>query len=354
MKKIVAPLVSANEDIARIVEILIKNNQHCKKGQIVFVLETSKSSLEVEAEEEGYICSVCKVGDEIKAGDVLALISDNKIQKKDLEQFLEKKTQDNSSDNKITITKKAQLIINSNKINYKEIKTRGIIKEEDVLKFLEQKENYSKKNNDEYEKLEKIMKMNLPSPGEIDFEEIGKLKKSLLSIQSIYQNKWNRTVPSLEALFDRWVSAKQYSNDGKTNISHLAYIIANVKIGKNTFIGPFTLLDGGGGLEIGDNTSIAAGVQIYSHDNISRALSGHKANTVFSKTKIGNNCFIGPNAVITRGVTIGDHCFVGANSTITFDIEPYTAVSGNPAQKIGKVILQDDGSVKISRERDYS
>ena len=43
---------------------------------------------------------------------------------------------------------------------------------------------------------------------------------------------------------------KQYSNDGKTNISHLAYIIANVKIGNNTFIGPFTLLDGGGGLEI--------------------------------------------------------------------------------------------------------
>ena len=64
--------------------------------------------------------------------------------------------------------------------------------------------------------------------------------------------------------------------------------------------------------------------------------------------------FYSPNAVITRGVTIGDHCFVGANSTITFDIEPYTAVSGNPAQKIGKVILQDDGSVKISRERDYS
>ena len=91
MKKIVAPLVSANEDIARIVEILIKNNQHCKKGQIVFVLETSKSSLEVEAEEEGYICSVCKVGDEIKAGDVLALISDNKNSKKRFRAIFRKK-----------------------------------------------------------------------------------------------------------------------------------------------------------------------------------------------------------------------------------------------------------------------
>ncbi len=354
MKKIFAPLVSANEDIARIVEILIKNNQHCKKDQIVFVLETSKTSLEVVAEEEGFIWSACKVGDEIRAGDVLAIISDNKIQKKDLEQFLGKNTEYNVSDNKITITKKAQSIINSNKINYKEIKTRGIIKEEDVITFLEQNKNHSKKNNDEYDKLENIMKMNSSSISEVDFEEISKLKRNLLSIQTIYKNRWNRTIPSIEALFDRWESAKEYSNDEKTNISHLAYIIANVKIGKNTFIGPFTLLDGGGGLEIGDNTSIAAGVQIYSHDNISRALSGHKSNTVFSKTKIGNNCFIGPNAVITRGVTIGDHCFVGANSTITFDVKPYTAVSGNPAQKIGKVILQNDGTVKISRERDYS
>ena len=185
-------------------------------------------------------------------------------------------------------------------------------------------------------------------------KEISKLKKNLLSIQAIYKNKWNRTIPSIEALFDRWESAKEYSNDEKTNISHLSYIIADVKIGKNTFIGPFTLLDGGGGLEIGDNTSVAAGVQIYSHDNISRALSGHKSNTVFSKTKIGSNCFIGPNAVITRGVTIGDYCFVGANSTITFDVKPHTAVSANPAQKIGKVIMQNDGSVKISRESDYS
>ena len=33
---------------------------------------------------------------------------------------------------------------------------------------------------------------------------------------------------------------------------------------------------------------------------ISPELSGHKANTVFNKTKIGNNCFIDTNAVITR------------------------------------------------------
>tara|TARA_B100001287_G_C22611312_1_gene495285 strand:+ start:107 stop:1171 length:1065 start_codon:yes stop_codon:yes gene_type:complete len=354
MKKIIAPLVSANEDIARVVEVSIAKNQYCKTGQIICILETSKSSLEVEAEQEGFVCTVCKVGDEIKVGEILAVISENKIQKKDLEIFLAKNTKDNVIDDKIKITKKAQSLINSNNIDFKKIKNRGIIKEEDVTKYLEQNNYSNKKNNGEYDKLEKIMKMNSIPSNKINLEEIKKLKENLLSIQSIYRDKWNRTIPSIDALFDRWESAKNYSNDEKTNISHLAYIIANVKIGKNTFIGPFTLLDGGGGLEIGDNTSIAAGVQIYSHDNISRSLSGHKSDTTFSKTKIGNNCFIGPNAVITRGVTIGDHCFIGANSTITFDVESYTAVSGNPAQRIGKVIINNDGSVKITRERDYS
>lgn len=351
MIEVVAPLVSANEDIARVIEISVKNNQFCKKGEVICILETSKASLEVEAINEGFIYFFYNIGDEIKAGEALAVISKDKFKKKDLEYYLDKNKNKDKFENKISITKKAQSIINSHNLNYKEIKDRGIIKEEDVLSFLQN--NSSKNQNDNgYEKLEKIMKMSI-NLSEIDFSEIKKLKKTLSSIQELYRNKWNRNIPSIDALFDRWETGKIYSDDTKTNISHLAYIIANVKIGKNTFIGPFTLLDGGGGLEIGDNTSIAAGVQIYSHDNISRALSGHKSNTVFSKTKIGNNCFIGPNSVITRGVTIGDHCFIGANTTVTFDVEPYTAVSGNPAERIGKVKIEKDGSVKISRERSY-
>ena len=152
--------------------------------------------------------------------------------------------------------------------------------------------SYLKKNSkndikdDDYIKLEKIMKLSPSEIKEVNFTDIKKLKETLLSIQNVYKKKWNRTVPSVEAIFDRWTTGNQYSNDEKTNISHLAYIIGNVIIGKNTYVGPFTFLDGGGSLAIGDNTSIAAGVQIYSHDNISRALSGHKLDTVYSKTEI--------------------------------------------------------------------
>lgn len=51
-------------------------------------------------------------------------------------------------------------------------------------------------------------------------------------------------------------------------------------------------------------------------------------------TIIGNDVWIGMDTVIMPGVNIGDGAIVAAKSVITKDVEPYTIVGGNPAQKI--------------------
>ena len=56
-----------------------------------------------------------------------------------------------------------------------------------------------------------------------------------------------------------------------------------------------------------------------------------KGNTV-----IGNDVWIGQNAVILPGVHIGDGAIIGANSVVGSDIEPYSKVIGNPAKTIDK------------------
>ncbi|MBO7520219.1 MAG: CatB-related O-acetyltransferase, partial [Clostridia bacterium] len=56
-----------------------------------------------------------------------------------------------------------------------------------------------------------------------------------------------------------------------------------------------------------------------------------KGNTV-----IGNDVWIGQNAVILPGVNIGDGAIIGANSVVGSDVEPYTVVAGNPARMIRK------------------
>ena len=48
-------------------------------------------------------------------------------------------------------------------------------------------------------------------------------------------------------------------------------------------------------------------------------------------TVIGNDVWIGQNAVILPGVHIGDGAIIGANSIVGSDVSPYTIVAGNHA-----------------------
>lgn len=52
-------------------------------------------------------------------------------------------------------------------------------------------------------------------------------------------------------------------------------------------------------------------------------------------TRIGANCWLGTNVVVTSGVSIGERCVIGANSVVTKDIEPFTIAAGAPAKAIG-------------------
>ena len=53
-------------------------------------------------------------------------------------------------------------------------------------------------------------------------------------------------------------------------------------------------------------------------------------------TVIGNDVWIGQNAVILPGVHIGDGAIIGASSVVGHDVEPYTIVVGNPARPVRK------------------
>ena len=53
-------------------------------------------------------------------------------------------------------------------------------------------------------------------------------------------------------------------------------------------------------------------------------------------TIIGNDVWIGMEAVIMPGVTVGDGAIIGARSVVVKDVEPYTIVGGNPAKPLKK------------------
>lgn len=61
-----------------------------------------------------------------------------------------------------------------------------------------------------------------------------------------------------------------------------------------------------------------------------------KGNTV-----IGNDVWIGHNAIIMPEVTIGDGAIIATNATVIKDVEPYAIVGGNPAKEIKKRFSED-------------
>ena len=106
-------------------------------------------------------------------------------------------------------------------------------------------------------------------------------------------------------------------------------------------------------LIIGKFSQIAAGVEFVMND------ANHQMNTVTTfpfytlegwemnvpdpsempfkgDTIIGNDVWIGQNAVILPGVQIGDGTIIGANSIVGSDVDPYTIVVGNPAKPLRK------------------
>ncbi|EGB15091.1 flagellar repeat-containing transferase [Pseudodesulfovibrio mercurii] len=58
-------------------------------------------------------------------------------------------------------------------------------------------------------------------------------------------------------------------------------------------------------------------------------LPGRKGDTV-----IGNDVWLGMEAVVMPGVTIGDGAIIGARSVVGCDVPPYAVVAGNPARVI--------------------
>jgi acetyltransferase-like isoleucine patch superfamily enzyme len=93
------------------------------------------------------------------------------------------------------------------------------------------------------------------------------------------------------------------------------------------------------GVHIDENTLVAGGSVILSHDHCKRVGNNQPYLT---DTYIGKNCFIAVKVIILPGIKIGNEVIVGAGSVVTKDIPSNCIVAGNPAKIIRENIVMND------------
>ena len=86
----------------------------------------------------------------------------------------------------------------------------------------------------------------------------GKLSSLWKTLRKEVNEKWKRTLPFGEYFVDRWEKARELGFGAGASIYDSAIVIGDVKVGENTWVGPNVVLDGSGGLEIGNWCSISA------------------------------------------------------------------------------------------------
>jgi acetyltransferase-like isoleucine patch superfamily enzyme len=115
---------------------------------------------------------------------------------------------------------------------------------------------------------------------------------------------------------------------------------ARVRIGAGTFLNLGVMVAAEKLVEIGDNCMLANGCFVtdashrFDDPELPITWQGFESK---GPTRIGDNCWLGANVVVTSGVTIGERCVIGANSVVTRDIEPFSIAVGAPARAVRRV-----------------
>lgn len=111
----------------------------------------------------------------------------------------------------------------------------------------------------------------------------------------------------------------------------------NIILGCNVHIGPSAMLDGAGGISIGDGSILAPHVHIYSRThNFDENLQALPFDNIMltAPVNIGRYVWIGTKVIILPGVNIGDGAVIGAGAVVSRDVPSCAVVVGNPARVV--------------------
>jgi sugar O-acyltransferase (sialic acid O-acetyltransferase NeuD family) len=135
--EILVPLLNTNEPEARIARIHLQDGQFVKKGSLVFTIETTKATSDIESPESGYLRLRVKEGDIMEVGSRLAEITETIDEQIDAQQpdDITETSKISNHLGKLRITKPARALADSLKLDLATLPIGSLVTEKIVLQI---------------------------------------------------------------------------------------------------------------------------------------------------------------------------------------------------------------------------
>jgi len=332
---------------------------------LILEFETSKASIEIHAEFSGYIYHNLKVGSDVKPGELLYIILENKNNDFDYTLFSsnlnEKEVDDFSIYNEITFSKGAKELIKKEKLNIKKILEKHV--DQDFISK-EIVESYLKNLSTDFEKNINSFKVR-----KIAFIGGGQGFTQCLDIVL----KSNELIPTV--IYDDTISKNSnvHGINVKGGIDHVKIhkdfkdgifdyfiitISTDLEFRAETFnklinldIPSLNLIHPS--VNIGFNFNIGSGNVIFSAVNIGPEVSIGNNNFISSFTniehhcKVNSNCTFGPGVMFSGSVNVQNNVKFGTGVFC----EPFVKIGSSSVISSGSIITRDvkENSVLISK-----
>jgi UDP-2-acetamido-3-amino-2,3-dideoxy-glucuronate N-acetyltransferase len=135
-----------------------------------------------------------------------------------------------------------------------------------------------------------------------------------------------------------------------TKIWHFCHVMGTAEIGENCVLGQNVFV--GNKAKLGNNVKVQNNVSLYEgveceddvflgpsmvFTNVVNPRSSVNRKEEFKKTLVKKGVSIGANATIVCGIALGEYCFIGAGAVVTKDVKPFALMVGVPARQKGWV-----------------
>lgn len=117
-------------------------------------------------------------------------------------------------------------------------------------------------------------------------------------------------------------------------IFHNCTDYTNLSIGNNCHIGKNCFFDLRGKINIEENVVISMRCSFVTHIDLNKSALSQIYPADIEDIRISNDCYLGTNATVLKGVIIGENSIIGANALVIKNVASYTIVGGVPASKI--------------------